>query len=125
MSKRNKQKIANNLPREEKRERYRKALSLREKFSREKVSEKRILSLDVQSESKSKFLSFFQGMANVLVMSPPGKIQIPVRTVQDRVRRSWLRTGVALQLAMDEYDRIDEEENEQFSKRELLQAADS
>ena len=126
MAKTKKQKTGSSLSEAERREQHRKNLDAMQSFTSKKTGGKRILSLSYPGgTSKGKLWRFFQGMGDVLVVSPPGRVQVRTRTVQDRLRRSWFRTGMALQLAMDQYSPTDQVENEKNSEMELLQATDS
>ena len=125
MAETQKHKTVINLTKAEKRLRHRKTLAAMERLTLENASGKRFLSLSYQGASKVKVWRFLKGMADALVVSPPEKVQVHRWTAQDRLKRTWFRTGMALQLAMDEHDRTDLEEDEQHSEIEFLQAADS
>lgn len=67
--------------------------------------------------SKGKIWGFIKGMGDVLAVFPPGRVQLPARTIDERLKRSWYRTGIALHLAMDEYDCTDQEEDTQHQRQ--------
>jgi hypothetical protein len=124
MAKTKKQKIVNNLTKAERRAQHSKNLDTVTIYSLKRNGGKRLLSLSYpEVVSKGTIWRFIKGMGNVFAVSPPGRVQLPTRTVNERLRRSWYRTGMALHLAMDEYDCANQEEDMQHSETEFVHAA--
>ncbi|MDR4485314.1 MAG: hypothetical protein R3B95_19285 [Nitrospirales bacterium] len=75
--------------------------------------------------SESSLLRIFRGMGDALAIFPSNEIMLPARNVNERLERSWYRTGMALYLAMDAYDSIakEKEESSKYSGNELVTMA--
>lgn len=52
-----------------------------------------------------KLLALLKGMASTMDLAPPESPSIGVTDRAERLRRPWVRTGQAIQRAIDTYDR--------------------
>lgn len=62
--------------------------------------------------SENFILRLIKGMGDALTILPPREVRLPARSINERLERSWYRTGMALYLAMDEYDSTEKKAEE-------------
>lgn len=122
MNKAKRQKQSIPLTRAERRARYRKQLNAQMAYSSEKTKPSYFVS-SVTGERMEMLKSLLEAVGSVLSISPTGRVELPVRSVNDRLKRSWDRTGMAIHQAIDEYGRVNQIQNTQHSEAEIVHAA--
>lgn len=48
--------------------------------------------------------NFFRGTSEVFIVVPTDRVELTAKTITDRLRQSWTRTGQVVQLSIDEYE---------------------
>lgn len=56
--------------------------------------------------SRKFFFNALQGVTETFTVCPPENVVIRFKNPNDRLRRAWVRTGRAIQLAIDQYEQV-------------------
>lgn len=60
--------------------------------------------LENSSLPKERLMHFLKGMSGIFVVLQPNRVDIQTKDANERIRRSWARTGRSVQLAIEQYE---------------------